>query len=64
MGFGVHVERFERPGPWNTANTAERVAFARRRLCVGPEHDSQIEEFIRSTAAAPREVVTLWWDSE
>jgi SAM-dependent methyltransferase len=64
MGFGVHSERFERPGPWSTANIAERVAFARRRLCVGPEHDPEIEEFVRSVAGAPRIAVTLWWDSD
>jgi SAM-dependent methyltransferase len=64
MGLGVHAERFEKPGPWSTANIAERVAFARRRLCVGPDHDAEIEEFVRSAAGTQRTVVTLWWDPD
>jgi len=63
MGLEVHVERFERPSLWYDAPLDERVAFARRRLCVGPEHDAEIQAYIEEKAGGPRRLVTLWWDS-
>lgn len=63
LGFDVHVERFERPSLWHDAPRAERIAFARRRLCVGPEHDDDIGAFLDQAGDPGRMLVTLWWDT-
>jgi len=62
LGYIVHIERFERPSLWHDAPRDERVAFARRRLCVGPEHDTEIGAYLDQTADLGRKLVTLWWD--
>lgn len=62
LGYAVHTERFERPSLWHDAPREEALAFARRRLCVGPEYDTEIEAYLDQTADLPRELVTLWWD--
>lgn len=62
LGYDVHVERFERPSLWHHWPRDERIAFARRRLCVGPEHDAEIGAYLDQPIDMPREVVTLWWD--
>lgn len=59
MGIAVHSERFARPALWAHVDRAQQVAFARRRLCVGPERDREIE---RMLPAGDRRLVTLWWD--
>ncbi len=65
LGFEVHEERFEQPSLREGAGLAERVALARRRLCVGPERDEEIAAFFegRSPDEQRRSVVTLWWDT-
>jgi SAM-dependent methyltransferase len=64
LGFEVTVERFERPSLWQGAGMSDRVAFARKRLCVDGTHDAEIEEFL---AAQPdgeaRSLVTIHWDT-
>jgi len=62
LGYDVHVERFERPALWHDAPRDERIAFARRRLCVGSEHDDEIGTYLDETADVRRTLVTLWWD--
>lgn len=41
--------------------TPERVAFARRRLLVGPERDDEIAELLRSLPAPEHRVAAIWW---
>jgi SAM-dependent methyltransferase len=41
--------------------TPELVAFARRRLYVGPDRDPEIEEFFRTRERRPQRMVALWW---
>lgn len=64
MGLHVHAERSERvnqAGP----DRAEVLAFARRRLCVGPERDAEIDALLGPEFESPlRRVVTLWWDGQ
>jgi SAM-dependent methyltransferase len=59
MGYDVEREDTVAP-PRADGVTPEAVAFARRRLFVGPERDPEIEAFLRR---APQEhrVVALWW---
>ena len=61
-GLHVHAEEFERPSLWAGLDRAEFVAFARRRLCVGPERDPEIDALLEDDAGPPGEVVTLWWE--
>jgi SAM-dependent methyltransferase len=62
LGYDVQAERFQRRSFWHEWPRGERVAFARRRLCVGPEHDAEIGSHLDQVQQVPREVVTLWWD--
>ena len=63
LGFEVHVEQFERASLWHEWPRGDRVAFARRRLCVGSEYDDEIGAYLDENADLPRQLVTLWWDS-
>jgi SAM-dependent methyltransferase len=64
LGYDVHVVRFEEPSLWDRAPIEERVAFARRRLCTGPEHDAEIAAYYEAAGGRERrELATLWWDS-
>ena len=61
-GLEVHHEESERPSSWLGVDRAELVAFARRRLCVGPERDPEIDALLPPAHLAPlRRTVTLWW---
>lgn len=63
MGLAVHREEVERPSLWADADRAELIAFTRRRLCLGPERDSDIDRLLPPQEdEAPRRLVTLWWD--
>ncbi len=43
----------------------DRVAFVRRRLCVGPERDAEIARLLDEFPPAPeRDVATLVWEGE
>ncbi len=62
MGLEVGSEEFERGALWDDHDRAELVAFTRRRLCVGPERDPEIDDLLGPAAAQPpRRLVTLWW---
>lgn len=42
--------------------TPQMVAFARRRLYVGPERDPEIEEFLRTRQPQDHRVAAIWWE--
>jgi SAM-dependent methyltransferase len=63
MGLRLHVEQFEAPSLWDTQPLEERVAFARRRLCVGPERDGEIARWLKEAGDRPRQLVAAWWDT-
>lgn len=59
--MGYDVEREDAVAPSRADGiTPESVAFARRRLFVGPERDPEIEAFLRRSPQEHR-VVALWW---
>ena len=63
--MGLAVEREDAVVPGRTpANDADAVAFARRRLYVGPERDDEIAEFLAALPADEHTVATLWWPDE
>jgi SAM-dependent methyltransferase len=62
LGYDVNVVRFQQPSLWESAPAEERIAFARRLLCVGPEHDDEIAAYFGATAGERRELATLWWE--
>ncbi|MGI8536331.1 MAG: class I SAM-dependent methyltransferase [Mycobacteriales bacterium] len=60
--MGLAVQREDIVLPANPRDvTTEFVAFARRRLFVGPEKDPEIEQFLRAMTPEPMTVVALWW---
>jgi SAM-dependent methyltransferase len=60
MGLAVDREDMVLP-PRAPEVTPELVAFARRRLYVGPERDPEIERFLREREPQEHRVVALWW---
>lgn len=61
-GIDVQSERSERPSMWTDAPRSAVVGFVRRRLCLTPAHDPEIDALIGDAAErTPRQVVTLWW---
>jgi len=65
MGLEVGSESFERPWLRHADDRSEMVAMVRRRLCVGPERDPEIEALLKAERdAPPRRRVTLWWDGQ
>ena len=63
MGLDVHVEEGERRLTPAGGNRAELVTFARRRLCLGPERDADVEALLGPDFESPlRRVFTICWD--
>lgn len=64
MGLDARVEHFSRPPRWQSRDRAMQVAFARRRLCLAPDADEEVDRLLDpgmdllSTAVA-----CLWWDT-
>ena len=63
MGIDVHAEELDRRWARPGDDHGELVSMLRRRLCVGPERDPEIQAHVRAEAAGRmRRIVTLWWD--
>jgi SAM-dependent methyltransferase len=63
MGLSVGREEVERPSLWEDFERDDLVAFARRRLCVGPERDAEIDALLPAHwGRRLRRLVTLWWE--
>ncbi|MGI9119307.1 MAG: methyltransferase [Acidimicrobiales bacterium] len=61
-GLTVRSEEFERRSLFDHLERRDLVAFARRRLCVGPERDAEIDALLLPDHDAPlRHFVTVWW---
>ncbi|HEX6596642.1 MAG TPA: class I SAM-dependent methyltransferase [Acidimicrobiales bacterium] len=60
MGLAVEREDISLP-PRLPEVTPDLVAFARRRLYVGPEHDAEIEAWLRDREPPQHDVAALWW---
>ncbi len=62
MGIEAGCETWMRS--WSHHHDRTRaVAMARRRLCVGPERDAEIDELLSPDWDTPtREVAAIWWD--
>jgi precorrin-6B methylase 2 len=62
VAMGLPVEREDAVVPGRGPDlTPEAVAFARRRLYVGPERDPEIEEFLRALGPDEHRAAALWW---
>jgi hypothetical protein len=62
VAMGLPVEREDAVVPGRGPDlTPEAVAFARRRLYVGPERDAEIEEFLRALGRDEHRAAALWW---
>lgn len=61
MGMKVERENFVVPAGPPQEVTTERIAFSRRRLCVGTEYDEEIAAFLATLKPQDQDVVALWW---
>lgn len=61
LGIEPAVQEWRRPAPAWLAPGPERVAFVRRRLCVGPERDAEIARLLEERRRPARDLVTIWW---
>lgn len=62
MGIRAQLETWRR-SPWTTAvGRQEVVEFARRRLCLPPERDPEVDTLL-DEEPGPREFATLSWDA-
>ena len=63
MGLEVSVERFRRDPHRAHVDRAEWVAFTRRRLCLPPGREPEVDTQLGDEGMArPQELVALWWD--
>jgi hypothetical protein len=63
--MGVAVEREDMVLPPRAPEvTPQLVAFFRRRLYVGPERDTEIEQFLRAREPQEHRVIALWWPGQ
>lgn len=65
LGFDAHIEVWpdETWGRRVDMPQAERVRFARIRLCLTEERDAEVAAaLIEEADSLPREVATVWWD--
>ena len=63
LGLNPQGEHFSRPVLWSSLHRDERIAFARRRLCVGPDRDEEIGRLLDGQDTQTRGLVTFWWDA-
>ncbi|HUB69933.1 MAG TPA: class I SAM-dependent methyltransferase [Acidimicrobiales bacterium] len=61
LGLVPKAEQWERPLAFMLDKTAEQVANTRRRLCLTPDRDEEIEEQLQLLPTAPSRVWALWW---
>jgi hypothetical protein len=58
----ARLERFERVRPYGRKRS-DVVAFVRRRLCLTPDRDPEIDDMLADEPVlSPPEVATIWWD--
>lgn len=62
MGYVFRADAFSRPHVFAEGHREQSVAFARRRLCVGPERDEEIERYLRDSDGGVEELVTVSWE--
>lgn len=59
-GIPVQLECFTRSA--RSIERADLVAFTRRRLCLPPEREAEVDERLDEAPVFGRDVATLWWD--
>lgn len=65
LGFDARIEEWDDPtwGRRVALPDAERVRFARIRLCLTEDRYAEVAAALVAQAdAVPRRVATLWWD--
>jgi SAM-dependent methyltransferase len=64
LGYRPKVERFERPARKAALDRAGYVAFVRRRLCLGPERDPDVDVALGDPPErAITSLVSVFWDA-
>jgi precorrin-6B methylase 2 len=65
MGIDPHLELWARRPHWGPAERADVVAFVRKRLCLGPDRDAEIDRLLGPRPVlSPLGLATMWWPGE
>lgn len=62
LGLDVGAEEVEATPRWMHGHREQQVAFARRRLCLPADRDTDVAAVLEPPG--PRRVVTLWWPGQ
>ncbi|HEV2360543.1 MAG TPA: methyltransferase domain-containing protein [Acidimicrobiales bacterium] len=60
IGIQPNVEMFTNPR--HPVDRAVIVSFNRKRLCLPPDRDAEVDDALGDSPGKPRDMVTLWWD--
>lgn len=65
-GIDARIERFTVPSADGAGGTVtdRDVEHMRIRLCLPAERDDEVRDFLEHRVAPPRELATIWWDTE
>ena len=62
MGIDAHLETFAVEGWGQTEITEAEIANTRIRLCLTPDRDADVRDFLEKNPRTRRDLATIWWD--
>jgi len=63
LGFGYQIELGQREPTIRTADPEAYAEWTRRRLCLGPERQPEVDRLLTEMGPPPLiNVATIWWD--
>jgi SAM-dependent methyltransferase len=65
LGFAAQIEVWADAVSWGSRNVKsdeQRLALARRRLCLGVDRADELAAYLAEHPEAPVEIATIWWD--
>ncbi|MGB1785033.1 MAG: hypothetical protein ACPHK6_06855, partial [Ilumatobacteraceae bacterium] len=61
IGVSAHLEEFETNEPPREVTDLD-VEHMRIRLCLTPDRDVDVREFLQRRQPQPRSLAAIWWD--
>ena len=65
LGLNAQIEVWADAVSWGSRNVKsdeQRLALARRRLCLGVDRADELAAYLAEHPEAPVEIATIWWD--
>ncbi|MGA1361828.1 MAG: hypothetical protein ACO36A_02785 [Ilumatobacteraceae bacterium] len=62
VGIDAVLETFDEPAPPANEPDDALVRHTRIRLCLTPDRDPEVREFLRAHPRGGRQLATIWWD--